>query len=421
MALMRRNVINRISLFTLICFLSLISTPFADRANAQESSSEGTQLTRISEPVDGSATLPAQKSSGSSSSGRITGNPVEANSTVEISLGDTGNPVGQKVKVTDPTGKWAKKLPAAKKAYTWSKVTTVSTAQATSAVFKDNFTAQSIALNAGSAFASKLYDQYKKGENLDFVKAAKFIVSGESIGSFTGAALGATAGTAVGTLIATGIPVVGPVVGALIPAFGALTGSTMGTQMGRDFDSNQKVSFKKAWAAIDKPDLIGRTIGATAGMALGNLLLPGIGGFIGSIAGNIIGSKVVSLIRYLNGKIKQDEGSTAATGEDATQETQNDVNPYSSSKNSSGETSFINATSANILSEDSLYVAGSGLKKLQDAKSAYYKTYTSLLNQGKGDSAEANEALANYTKASQEYSRLSSQNSSEAIGADSKK
>ncbi len=319
----------------------------------------------------------------------------EANSTVEISLGDTGNPVGPKVDVDEPTGSWTKNSPNAKKAYVWSKSTAVSTARATGEVFKDNFTAQSIAINAGAAFASKLYDQYNKGEKLDVISAAKFIVSGESICSFFGAALGATAGTAAGTLIATGVPVAGPVIGALMPVFCSLAGSTMGTQMGRDLDGGRKMSFKKAWAAIDKGDLIGRTIGATIGMTLGNMIFPGLGGFVGSVAGNVIGSKVVGLIRKLNDKLKKDKSGSAAAPVE-----QPEANPFASKASSPGfETSF---------SKNSGPASGSSdeAKKAFAAQNAYYQKYVALLNQGKGESAEASAAIKDYVKACEEYKKL---------------
>ncbi len=349
--------------YMIINFMLLVASPYFNAANAQQAGQ------RISE---------------------------EANSTVEISIGDTGNPVGVKIDVDEPVGTWTKTSPNAKKAYVWSKSTAVSTARATGDVFKDNFTPQSIAINAGAAFASKLYDQYKKGEKLDMASAAKFIVSGESVCSFFGAAIGATAGTAAGTLIATGIPVAGPVIGALMPVFCSLAGSTMGTQMGRDLDGGRKMSFKKAWAAIDKGDLIGRTIGATIGMTLGNMIFPGFGGFIGSVAGNIIGSKVVGLIRMLNDKLKKGKNKSSAPSAG---------NPdASASVNAPGSGSVISfAQNSGLAGEGA---ASDSVKKALAAKNASYQKYVALINQGKGESAEAGAAINEYVKSCEEYKKL---------------
>ncbi len=419
-----KNSFKNFCIYLIANFIFLIASPYITPVMAQNAAGETavrimsdgsekileTAARRIPNDLKEAAITTATQQAMAQKSGRITDEPSEPAPTVEISLGDTGNPVGPKIDLDDIDDAWVKKSsPVTKKAYVWSKTTAVSTARATGEVFKDNFTAQSIAINAGAAFASKLFDQYNKGEKLDVVSAAKFIVSGESISSFMGAALGATAGTAVGTFIATGVPVVGPAIGALMPVFFSLTGSTMGTQMGRDLDSGNKMSFKRAWAAIDKPDLIGRTIGATIGMTLGNMLFPGLGGFIGSVAGNIIGSKVVSLIRMINDKIKKGKAQRAESGSGVADGAP-EASPFAKSAGDATSKSALSSGASGLSSAASAGVGGSDraekLKKLSEAKSAFYQNYVSLLNEGKGESAEARTAIESYARACEEYNKL---------------
>ncbi len=262
---------------------------------------------------------------------------------------------------------------------------------------KQSFSVKSIGISAGLTVGFKLVEQIKNGEKINIGKAVGYLATGEFVGSFVGSGLGSAAGAVVGTFAST-IPVVGPVLGAFMPAIFSMAGGAIGAGMGNDLAAGQRPSFKKAWAAIDKVDLIGRAIGSTAGAAIGSMICPGIGTMIGGMIGGFIGGKVVELIRGKQGNkevnIRYGAGpggimvNVAPSGAPA-------ANPFPD-KPGTVEGGFV--PDKNTVSGEN-----SDTKSLKDKMVAAYQTYAQLLSEGKGDSPEGQQALQNYKQAFNAY------------------
>jgi len=178
-----------------------------------------------------------------------------------------------------------------------------------------------------------------------------------------------------------------------------MAGGAIGGQMGNDIAAGNKPSFKKAWAAIDKADLAGRAIGSTIGATLGSMLLPGIGSMIGGIVGNFIGGKVVELIR--GKKSTNEQTSIRVTGTGATI----NVTPQASTGDVEQTTDKNNTTvtgNTDVVA-DKNSSGTDNVKQLQEKMKAAYQKYAQLLAEGKGESAEGQQALQEYKQAFNEY------------------
>ena len=170
--------------------------------------------------------------------------------------------------------------------------------------------------------------------------------------------------------------------------------------MGNDLSAGQMPSFKKAWASIDKVDLIGRAVGSTIGATLGSLLLPGIGTMIGGMIGNFIGGKVVELIR---GKDSTNKVTGIRYGVGPGGMSIN-VGPGSADSSSATDTVLNKDSSAVLPDKDSALSGDNGsTKSSKDKMIAAYKTYAQLLSEGKGETTEGQQALQEYKQAFNEY------------------
>jgi len=199
-----------------------------------------------------------------------------------------------------------------------------------------------------------------------------------------------------------------------MPTIFSMAGGAIGAQMGNDLASGQKFSFKKAWAAIDKVDLLGRAIGSTAGAAIGSMICPGIGTMIGGMIGGFIGGKVVELIRGKQGNKEINVRYGAGPGGIMV-----NVAPTSSSEAATPFTA--NTTDASVV-PDTTSVSGenSDVKSLKDKMVAAYQTYAQLLSEGKGDSVEGQQALQNYKQAFNAYEAEMSKSGTTATTTKSK-
>ena len=253
---------------------------------------------------------------------------------------------------------------------------------------KNAFSVKNIGFSAASTVGMNLFEQVKNGEKLDIGKAASELATGKYIGSLIGSGLGSAAGSALGTLMATSIPVVGPILGAFMPSLFSMTAGAMAGQMGSDIDSGKIPSFKRAWAAIDKVDLVGRVVGTTVGAAIGSLLLPGIGTAIGSFLGGIIGSKIAGLFKKKETTGKVNKTDNVRYG----------VDP---------------GTTLNVvpIADPSLYLLygseeiklGTRAKELKDKVVNAYRRYVQLLSSNKATSAECQSAVNDYKRTVSEY------------------
>jgi len=188
-----------------------------------------------------------------------------------------------------------------------------------------------------------------------------------------------------------------------MPAIFSMAGGAIGGSMGNDLAAGQKPSFKKAWASIDKADLAGRAIGSTIGATLGSLLLPGIGSMIGGIIGNFIGGKVVELIRGKKGnEVKNIRYGVGPGG------VMLNVGPGGNQAAQPGENPFINkndgGTSGGFIPDkNAVQPGGNDAKALKDRMIAAYQRYAQLLSEGKGETAEGQQALQEYKQAFNAY------------------
>jgi hypothetical protein len=251
----------------------------------------------------------------------------------------------------------------------------------------------------------KLFEQVKNGEKIDVGKAVGHLATGKFIGSFVGSGIGSAVGNMAGTLLATSIPVAGPILGAFMPALFSMAGGALAGQMGSDVDKGIMPSFKRAWAAIDKPDLIARAAGSTIGSVLGSLLLPGIGTAIGGFLGGMIGGALVSLIRK----------KTDPAGEGKTNNKADNIR-FGVDPNGPIVNIIPEADAALYLKYDAVDLKlGERAKELKDRIVACYRRYVQLLSNGFSyTSKECQSVFNEYKKSVNEYKMFRDSNTDPA-------
>ncbi len=259
---------------------------------------------------------------------------------------------------------------------------------------KSAFSPGHIGMSAASTVGMKIFEQVKNGEKIDVGKAVGHLATGKFIGSFVGSGIGSAVGNMAGTLLATSIPVAGPILGAFMPALFSMTGGALAGQMGSDVDKGIVPSFKRAWAAIDKPDLIARAAGSTIGSVLGSLLLPGIGTAIGGFLGGFIASKLVSLFRK----------KTDPAGEGKTVNKADNIR-FGVDPNGPVVNIIPEADAALYLKYDAVDLKlGERAKELKDRIVACYRRYVQLLSNGFSyTSKECQSVFNEYKKSVNEY------------------
>jgi hypothetical protein len=251
---------------------------------------------------------------------------------------------------------------------------------------KAGFSPKSFLIAGGITVGFKIAEQVRNGEKISIGKAVGHLASGQFLGGYTGAVLGASAGSVVGSLLSGSIPVVGPVLGALAPALFGHVGGYLGAKMGDDLSTGQRPSLKDAIASMDKGAIFASSIGSVAGFALGNMLLPGIGGMVGGIVGSMVGSKILGLIR--GRKDKQSVTSVVMAGP---------VSIANTTTTSAGSAAIVSQPTGITVGNSNL--GGSAHDKLMAA----YKRYSSFLSNGQGNSAGAIQALKEYKEALAAY------------------
>lgn len=267
---------------------------------------------------------------------------------------------------------------------------------------KNSFSVGKIGMSAASTVGMKIFEQVKNGEKIDVGKAVGHLATGKFIGSFVGSGIGSAVGNMAGTFLATSVPVVGPVLGAFMPALFSMTGGALAGQMGSDVDKDIVPSFKRAWASIDKVDLVARAAGTTIGSAIGSILLPGIGTAIGSFLGGFIASKLVSLLRK-----KTDPAGEGKTNNKAD-------NVRFGLEPEGGIINIIPEADAKLyLQYDAVDLKlGERAKQLKDRIVACYRRYVQLLSSGfSHTSKECQEVFTEYKRSVNEYLMLRKANS----------
>ncbi len=305
-----------------------------------------------------------------------------------LSVGERASGVVQRIKDGEPIVA-NKNIPANLKELSPFRASVTSGASA----LKNSFSVSKIGFSAASTVGMKLFDQVRKGEKLDIGKAVGTLATGKYIGSFVGSGIGSAVGNMAGTLLATSVPGIGPVLGAFMPALFSMTGGALAGQMGSDVDKGIMPSFKRAWASIDKVDLVARAAGTTIGSVLGSILLPGIGTAVGSFLGGMIASKLVSLVRK-----KKDPG--AAPSSNKADNIRYGVEPEGVILNIIPE-----ADAALYLKYDAVDIKlGERAKKLKDNIIAAYRKYVRLISEGFSYSSnECQQTFTEFKQAVNEY------------------
>jgi hypothetical protein len=253
------------------------------------------------------------------------------------------------------------------------------------------FTLGNMLLSAGITVGFKLVEQVRNGEKISIGKAVGHLASGEFVGGYAGAGLGAAAGSVIGSLLGGTIPIVGPVIGALAPAVFAHVGGTIGAQLGNGLATGQRPKLGQIISSMDKGMVFAQSIGSVVGFTLGNMLLPGIGGFAGGIIGSMVGSKLLNMIRGRKDKLSVSAVSVAGGGA---------VISASKGVRSSG----LVRGRVNIMDKIRTKSVGSG-NSAYNRLIAAYKRYSQYLSNGKGNTPEGIKALKDYKEALSNYNR----------------
>ncbi|MEZ7890699.1 MAG: glycine zipper domain-containing protein, partial [Candidatus Wallbacteria bacterium] len=307
------------------------------------------------------------------------------------------DPKNSKVEFNEKTGQFEKAsqkadLPVPQAPQTPSKLSVA--LGAGKDALKSSFSVKNLAVSAGLTVGFKVLEQVKNGESISIGKAVGHLATGEFAGSFVGSGLGSAAGSVVGSLLGSTIPVVGPVLGAFMPALFSQFGGQIGSSMGNDLASGQVPSFKKAIASIDKVALIGSAAGSTIGAALGSMLMPGIGTMIGGMVGSFVGNIIVNKIRSRAKSNYNVAGVNASTNQVIFSE---QIAPPPAYNNVQVSTASAGTS-----------VSGSGdVQSTYDKMVSAYKSYSQYLAEGKGETTEGQEALAQYKQYYTEYANAS--------------
>ncbi|MDD3001318.1 MAG: hypothetical protein PHF29_06155 [Candidatus Riflebacteria bacterium] len=247
---------------------------------------------------------------------------------------------------------------------------------------KSSFSFSNLLTTTTVAVGTNLAIDVINGNKPSLKKAVKSVASLEFAGSVVGSALGAAGGQFAGTLVKTFVPgIVGNLIGSVIPVMFSSASGQLSANLITGI-KNGEFSVAKAFAQIDKVDLIGSSIGSTIGMTLGSAI-PVVGTIIGGIVGGFLGSKIAKWITGgSKGQVSNGQGISAVG---------NTMNVIPAGGISIGG-------SANVGSGDTGVVAAGG--------AAGFSPNLNISQQSKGNTKAIENARDNYYNAYLEYNRL---------------
>ena len=163
---------------------------------------------------------------------------------------------------------------------------------------QNDFSNGGLVKDVGIALATNVLTQVSQGKSIDdsVSKTISYMTTPEYL---LGNLMGGTMGAALGSLIP--VPIVGGFLGQLMMNVPAMTGAMLGSNVGSKFVHGvrtRNLDMGEIVRSLDWTSLIFQSIGATAGMLIGNSLpVPFLGQLVGGVLGGTLGLKVATWVK----------------------------------------------------------------------------------------------------------------------------
>ena len=274
------------------------------------------------------------------------------------------------------------------------------------ASLKNSFSVENLAITTAVSVGTSLAVDVINGETPSLKKAVKQVASLEFAGNVVGSALGAAGGQFAGTLVKTFCPgIVGNLVGSVLPVMFASASGQLSTNIISGI-RNGEFSISKAFAQIDKVDLVGSSIGSTIGMTLGSLIpIPVVGSVVGGIVGGVVGSKVA---KWVSGLFGGKKSATVATSDVTVNYKEGVTVGTISNKNNEIPVAAAPQISASVETKSKVSSTDEKtLKLIEEAQNNYYEAYLEYNRLIEANDIEsAKQVFQKLKKYSDEYSIL---------------
>ena len=172
---------------------------------------------------------------------------------------------------------------------------------------KNDFSNGGLAKDVGIAMMTNVLTQVSQGKSIDesVSKTIQYMMTPEYL---IGNLLGGTLGAALGSMIP--IPVVGGFLGQVIAGVPTMTGAMAGSNLGSKIVHgirNGNLNMGDIMKSVDWTSLAFQSVGATAGMIIGNgLPVPFLGQLVGGVLGGSVGLKAAT---WVKGKLHIGQGA----------------------------------------------------------------------------------------------------------------
>lgn len=211
------------------------------------------------------------------------------------------------------------------------------------------------------------------------------------------------------TIASFAIPGVGPVLGNFVGQVIGNIGTFMGGSVAEDIAAKKTPSFKKALASIDWTMCMAQSIGGTIGAIALTLAFPPLGivaAIGGSVIGSFLGEMALNGIRKLFSKKKDTDKVPDSASTENSKISKATSGEVQNNSEESGISNNAGLTSDAVTVEKTSVNNDADAKKIYEQMNAHYSNYLKYVENNQGESAAAKAELSEYTKLSDQYSKL---------------